>query len=439
MYRRFHSSGSVLQRIIIILLMLPTVGCASYYGGDRYREEAPRTDPRLLERAGVTAPMFFGYGEGASRQEAEAAAKQDALFRSAVVMLEESALLYGDQVQRIIAGIRNLEPYCIPGTLETVAWDRAEGKYQLIAGVRINLRALSDRIVSSGIEAGMIRDQVFGLRLPDEPFPEIDGERPLSEVLFRPEMLWQDVSRPVFLVSCSAAGITDAAFADTATAAARGVLVRYGFPAAEYDQMQQQAAVMDVPGVPAHLRLDASPLPYDYHIEISAETSVEQTGSSRYLGRAFITVTCYDASTGQEIGGAVHQTKAVSSTASLYGAGMRALRTGTEEVMENLLVQISGRITDQVHRGEQYELVFIGAAADPGMDEFISRLEQQAASLRRTSFSLDEIRFVLVFDGSPEELEKRIRRAAAMVPGAAHMHLVNQQENSLIFDAGRQE
>lgn len=425
--------------VIIVLLALFFVGgCASYYGGDRYQvgPKLPADGP-----AGVLAPWYYGYGEADTREDAQKKAEADALFRAASVLLEDAALLYGDKIEQVIQGIPNHDPYILSGSRRVIDWSRENGAYQVITGVRVNLDALAARIAQEGIRGGRIVPGASGLRLPDEQQPEILRREHLRDVLSRPERIWKDTEKPVFLVYHERTHMTDPALSTAAVASANTSLSNVGLPYITYDQVKeilkdQDLAFTDVTGRASTLRWIASRFRNDYYIDVSFQTSARQTGASRYEGEAFITLTCYDSFTGEGIASVVHQTGALPGATSAFGARMGAVQKGMDGAMEKLLQQISGKVVAQARSGEQFELVIINSFSDRIMRQFAQQLGYRVNALRRSSFSLDESRYVLVYDGSLEELEDIIYETSSLVPGLSDMYLVYQRGNSLTFDTG---
>gem|GEM_PF-4980613 len=428
----------ILQCICLVSTAGVLAGCASYYAGDRYEDRAGQPDGR---RFGVIAPKYYGYGEGRDQTEAEKQAEADALFRAASVLLEDAALLYGERIERVIENIRNHDPYIIAGSRETVDWSREQGTYQIIAGIRINLDALADRMAQEGLKGGQVTDRNVNLRLTDEQVPQIGSRQHLRDVLSRPERIWEDIEKPVFLVYHNEGQNADPALASAAAAAANRSLSNYGMEYIAYNQVQeiladQDLVFTDVTGRESTLRWIASRFRNDYYINVSFQTSARQTAFSRYEGEAYITLTCYDSYTARGIAEVVHQTGPVTGAASSYGARIEALQQGMEKAMDELMHQIGGEIVAEARSGEQYELIIINSYSDRMMREFAQQLEYRVRSLRRSSFSLDESRYVLVYEGSVEELEDVIYEASSLTPGLSGMYLVYQRGNSLTFDSG---
>ncbi len=422
-----------------LLIMFLLAGCASYYPGDRYGIQPP--DSRYDDdQVGVLAPTFYGYGEGVDRSSAEDAAAADAIYRAMSVLLGEASTVYAEKMRRVISDIRRLDLYTVHQTRRIIEWDRVGGLYQVILGVRVNLDAAASLLVQHTIRGGRIPDRAAGLRLPDEVVPEVLPGQRLQDVLSRPVPMWGAGEKPVFLVY-HAQTLGDPALFRAAAAGANSYLASLGFPYLDYDHVQeilsdQDLVFSDIAGRTSALRWIASRFRNDYFIDVLVETSGRQVSANLYQAEAYISLTCYDSFSAEGKGSVFYQTPAVTSSTSLFSARSLAVQQGIEAAMKRLMADISSSLVADARMGNQYELIFISTTNDQLMRSLSQRIEYRVTNVRRSSFSLDESRYVVVFSGTVTELEDIVYEAASMVPGLSDLYLVYQRGNSVTFHTG---
>lgn len=434
---------AVLKRSVsigcILLCMVFLFGCAtSVYRGDRYQSVTTAQQPGVPadDMIGVTAPLYYGYGEGTTEDKSTEMAKRDAIIRSVLDLLQNSEAVMAEKVRTIIQNLPSSAPYVLQNTYISLDKDFANGNYQEIAGIRINLAAVVALMKKQGITGGYINTQGI-IRLPDMEKPDYTMKDALQEVLGNEQDIWQNGWKPVFLVYYVEDQETDPFTMRSVVLAADDYIASLGFEYISLNQIEQikndqSYAFAEETGSESMLRWIASRLNADYYIDVAVKSSSSPYGS-RYKGEATISLSCFDSSTASGRGSVVFQSKTPVYEETARAAEAKAVSVSMNDAMKQLMEKVSTYFSRDAEKGTNYDIIIMKTSNDKMMREFKRILETKVSGVKRTSFSVEETRYVLQFNGSSEELEDLIYSVAEAVQGMEDLYLLYQRGNSLTY------
>lgn len=431
--------GRVLVRMLGILILTALLsGCVSVYSGPRYELEEDEGLEAVVTD-GVSVPLFYGFGTGRSEQAAREDALSDALQRAVFLALEDNGMLYRSQVERIFDQKVRLSDYILDSTVKVVDWDYEMGTYSVLLSSRILLGEISDLMRKNGIYGGRIADEVT-LRLPDQEQPDFGSDSVLSEVLGDVGPAWQDGLKPTFLVYYDEEQVADPFTARTAVLVANEYLSSIGFPYIDLKQIEsikqdQDLAYSHETGESSMLRWIASKLHADYYIDLAVSTSTYSRGS-QYYGEASVSLSCFDASTAAGRGSAFLQSQEPVEGSTRTAASDAAVARQVREGMQDVMSKASAYFTEDAKRGTSYEVVIIKPYNDKLLRSFQALLATKVGSITRTSYSVDEAQYSLVFSGTVDEVAMLVYESAEQFPEFSGIYLLYQRGNSLTFHSG---
>ncbi len=427
--------------LILIMLVISLSGCvSSVYRGPRYDLQTDGdAEEEQVVPDGVAMPLFYGIGTGSTEEKAADDAVRDALQRAAVIALQESGLVYKDQVSRILKGITGLDAYRLSSSQQLLDWDYDRGTYTALVSVRLQLGKLSELLRKQGIYGGLIQDSI-SLRLPNQDPIEYEDAASLDDVLEDSIIDWSDGIKPTFLVYYDEKQVSDPFTSRTAVLTANRYLSSIDFTYIDLSQIEsikqdQEYAFAEETGSSSMLRWIASRLHADYYIDVAVSTSSYERGGS-YYAEASVSLSCFEASTAEGRGSVFIQTEdpvqGNTRTAAVDGAVAKEVSRGMLEIMNTA----SRYFTDDAGRGTPYELIMMKTYDDKMIRSFQKLLAEQVGSLVRTSFSVEESRYTIVFDGTVDDLADLVYETAEFFPELDGIYLTYQRGNSLTFNTG---
>lgn len=432
---------AIYKTLVLVLLITMITGCASsYYRGDRYGTAADLASQADEDQDGVSSPTYFGYGAGKDPDAAEQAALKDAVRRSVYDALGDAAVIVQGQVEQVFREIRTVDSFILDFSRRIIDKDHRDGIYETIVSVRVDIAEIATYLLARGISGGRIVPGK-GLLLPDMVLPSYGSALPLSQVLPAAGYAWEGGWTPVFMVYFDQNRSTDAFMSDLVVSAAGDTLSEKGFPYVDTKRIEeikqeQDAVFTDEQGYASMLRWVASQVHADYYIDAAVQYSVRQQGSG-YTAEATVTLDCFDASTASGRGSVVVGSPSPARGSTRQGAIEMAVVESVKVAMDRLLQKVSGYFVSDAEKGVTYDLIVMRTLDDKMMREFVKALEPSVISVRRVSFSLEESRYTILFDGSQDQLEDAIYAAAERVQGLERFFLVYQRGKSLTFDTGR--
>lgn len=431
----------MINRIVLTVLavLLLSTGCVSYYDGERYSETEGGNGTQPGQPEGVTAPVFYGYGTGASRDDAEVSAIKDALVRASLLALREQAAVYQDKVELLFARSSRIDSYILSSSTKLVDWDYDQGSYEAIVSVRPLLPELSRLLRANDISGALVAEHVV-LRMKDQQLPDYDGSTPLSQVLPPSGGAWESGGRPTFLVYYDENQVSDPFTARAAVLTANNFLSSMGFDYVDLNQVEalkqdQEYAFAEETGQSSMIRWIASRLHADYYIDVSVSTFSYARGGS-YYAEATTLLNCFESSTAAGRGSIFVQSDEPIKAASRTSAVDKAVAQGVTGGMRGLMEKLSEYLTADAQRGTAYDLVIMKTYQDRVMRSFEDVFSQKTQQLSRNSFSPEETHYKVVFNGEAEQLIESVYESAELIPELKGMYLLYQRGNSLSFHSG---
>ena len=428
--------------MFLILVIALLTGCASsYYRGDRYglaaNDDLVQADE---EQDGVSSPKYYGYGAGRDAAAAETNALKDAVRRAAYDALGDAAVIVQGQVEQVFRDIRTIDSFILGFSRKVVEMDYRDGTYERIVSVRVDIAEIAAYLLSKGISGGHIVEG-NGILLPDMTPPTYGPALPLNQVLPQTGYAWEGGWTPVFMVYFDKSRSSDNFMSDLVISAAGDALSGKGFPYVDINRVEeikrdQDAVFTDEQGYSSMLRWVAAQVHADYYIDAAVQYSVRQQGTG-YTAEATVTLDCFDASTASGRGSVVASAPTPARSITRQGAIEEAVVQSVHVAMDRLLQRVSTYFVSDAEKGVSYDLIVMRTLDDKMMRDFIKALEPSVVSVRRLSFSIEETRYTVLFNGSQEELEDAIYAAADRVQGLERFFLVYQRGRSLTFDTGR--
>ncbi|MGM0431540.1 MAG: hypothetical protein ACQEQU_02375 [Spirochaetota bacterium] len=431
----------MINRIMLtaMAVLLLSTGCVSYYAGERYGESEGGDWSQSEQPEGVTAPVFYGYGTGATRDDAEVSAVKDALVRASLLALREQAAVYQEKVELLFARSSRIDSYILSSSVDLVDWDYDRGTYEAIVSVRPMLPELSRLLRANDISGALVADNVT-LRMKDQNLPNYDSSTPLSQVLPPVGGSWETGGRPTFLVYYDESQVSDPFTARAAVLTANDFLSSMGFDYVDLNQIEalkqdQEYAFAEETGQSSMIRWIASRLHADYYIDVSVSTSSYARGGS-YYGEATTLLNCFESSTAAGRGSMFIQSEDPIKAASRTSAVDKAVAQGVTEGMKGLMEKLSEYLAADAQKGTAYDLVIMKTYQDRVMRTFEDVFSQKTQQLSRNSFSPEETHYKVVFNGQAEQLIEAVYESAELIPELEGMYLLYQRGNSLSFHSG---
>ncbi|MBL7006814.1 MAG: hypothetical protein ISR78_07030 [Spirochaetia bacterium] len=423
----------------LVFLYLST-GCAtSFYTGDRYHDNSSLSSIQDVPD-GSAFPLFFGYGEGSSDKLAIQAAEQDAVARLVLAALGDEALLMQSGVYTAAESILNIDSFILPGSLEIIERDYDTGIYKRLVQVRIDAGLSAKYFTDRGISGGLL-DGITILRLADAEMPVYNPSDPIDHILENSAFNWDGGWEPTFLVYYDEEQDTKAFPARTAVLTAADYLSSLGFRYVDLSQIErikldQEYAFAEEQGYSSMIRWVASKLNADYYID-TAVTVSSYYEKGNYYAAASISVNCFSASTGAGRGTAFYHSADSVQGKTSQAAEDKAVSIAMIQAMTDLMKKSSKYFVEDAEIGSEYELILMKTPLDKAMRELLKALQVSVSEIRRTTFSVEETRFSIRFNGRMEDLEEAIYQAAESVAGLEDMYLVYQRGNSFTFNTGK--
>ncbi len=429
----------IVTLLVLVLLLVFTSCATSVYRGPRYDLVTDGDTPESVIPEGSVLPLFYGLGIGSDEEDAQENGIRDALNRASTIALQDSGLIYKDQVARIIDKIGDLDPYILHSSLKQLDWDYDRGRYTSLISVRLQMSKLSDLLRKEGIYGGLIQDNI-SLRLPNQEPIEYEDAGSLDDVLEPSGVDWSDGIKPTFLVYYDETQVSDPFTARTAVLMANNYLSSIDFTYIDLSQVEsiksdQEYAFAEETGSSSMLRWIASRLHADYYIDVAVNASTYEKANS-YYADASVSLSCFDASTAEGRGSVFIQTddsvKGNTRNSAIDGAVAQGVTEGMLEIMNTA----SRYFTDDAKRGTPYDLIIMKTYDDKIMRSFQKTLEAKLVSLVRTSFSVEESHYTLTFNGTIDDLADLIYETAELFPDLDGMYMTYQRGNSVTFHTG---
>jgi hypothetical protein len=426
--------------VMTVLMIVSLSGCYSVYTGQRYQLGEEQSEGGNTVADGVSVPLFYGYGTGASRSAAQDDAIGDALQRAASLALGDSGMIYREQIERLIAAEVNVRSFILTSTLDEIDWDYDNGTYSVLISARLLLPELSKLLQSRGILGGLI-DTSITLRLPDQQPLDYQQQAALSDVLGPVGPDWSSGYKPTFLVYYDEQQVSDPFTARTAVLSANSYLSSIGFTYIDLKQIEsvkldQEYAYTEETGGTSMLRWIASRLHADYYIDVAVSTSSYARGGSYYADSS-VSLSIFNASTAEGRGSSFIQTNEPVQANTRSSALERAVAEGVEKGMYDIMSKASAYFTSDAQRGSSYELIIMKTYDDKVMRAFQQVLAARVGSLQRTSFSVEESRYAVTFSGTIDEFADLVYEAALQFSELQGLYLVYQRGDSLTFHSGQ--
>ncbi len=425
--------------VLLVLSVLVSTGCVSVYKGERYHFDREESIPANEVADGITIPVFYGYGTGASKTEAEDDAVSDAIQRSVFLALGDHGLMYRQQIEQLFDTQVDVRDYILSSAVNVIDWDYDRGTFSMIVSARLLLPEISDLLRREGIHGGLIQDTV-SLRLPDQEVLDYQKGTALSEVLGPVGIPWGNGREPIFLVYYDESQFSDPFTVRTAVLLANDYLSSTGFSYVDMKQIEsikrdQDYVFTEETGENSMLRWIASKSHADYYIDVAVNTSSYSRGGAFYAD-ASVTLSCFDASTAAGRGSVFIQTEKLVEGNTRSSAIDRAVADGITNGMYRILSKVSKYFTADAERGNSYELIILKTYDDRTMRAFQNVLADQVSTLVRTTFSVEETRYAITFSGTVDELADRIYETAEQYPELQDIYLIYQRGNVLTFNTG---
>lgn len=395
------------------------------------------------------APKFYGMGLGEGSLQAVNAAKGAAVRSAAEKLLGPTvSSVKREELDRFFSDIGNHNLYVFPETMSVLSVGEDENGHFCSLLIKINLpalgSALAGNLILGGQVTGMSNADYF---LADSLPPSIGGgappppaKEPLSDQ--EEEFVDDRASSLVYMVYHEGEEEVTPFHVSTAITSANGFLQRNGINYVDLERIEslkreRKLVYEEVSGTASSvIQWIAHRLNADIYIRLSLSVD-SRTEGERHLAGATVTLNAYDTSTADGIGTTVYQTiPPAFSNVSIESAESNAVAAGTTKGMEHLLDQIDTKLETFLTKGFMYAITILNAGEGRVVNEFEKSLQHRVRSIRKISYSREQVVFEVYFAGEVSELEELVYYVSDSLPEFAGISLVLQQKRALIFELG---
>jgi len=173
----------------------------------------------------------------------------------------------------------------------------------------------------------------------------------------------------------------------------------------------------------------------DLYIEVDAAVDARTSGGSHY-GRADVTLTMYEASTGQLLGSVNRRSQESYSRISQDDAIINALQATVYQAMPDVLEMSQRQMSIALRRGLRYDLTIQNPPDSRSVSLFRRALEQEVREIRTVSQVAQEVRYEVFLVGDTDDLVDLVSIVSGEVAGFEDLYLVISRGRAVTFDAG---
>ena len=448
--------------VFLILLFLLS-SCSTTDGGTEARGGGTPMKSEPTE-----TPLYYGVGVGDTSLGAMNTAKGAATRKAAEDLLGLAVTMAKKaELDAFFGDIKNFNLYVYPDTTQTLSSGQDAEGFVYSLGVRINLKALGDSLVSKLILGGQITGQAGAiltlkdqappagsLASPEKPAPpkkpvaesspedESSASSPPAGTPEERTFIETYLSEMTYMVYYDEESPVDPFLKKAAVVSANKYLNQNNMSYVDLDQIESlkkdgELVYEEETGEGVSLiQWVAHKLNADIYIEINLNANGRSEGS-RHYGSATVTLNNYEASTADGRGAASYQTNPPAfSQVSQEDALNNAVTSAVYKAMPQALNTAERETRKALRKGLKYSLVMLNTRDSRLIRDFERKLKRKVRSLRKLSFSAEQTKYEVYLLADIVALEDIVYDVADSMPALEGLALVMQQRSSLTFDSG---